>query len=78
MDFFLIFIYLFLDRGKGRKKERERHQCVIASHAPPAGDLACNSGVCPNWEFNWRPFASMSGVQSTEPHKPGQTMDFYM
>ena len=47
------FIYLFLERG-GREGEREgeKHQCVVASHVPPTGDLACNPGMCPDWESN--------------------------
>ena len=68
--FFLRFC-LFLDRGGGREKEGERHQCVVASHAPPTGDLACNPGLCPDWELNQRPFGSQAGAQSTEPHQPG-------
>ena len=32
-------LYLFLERG-GR--EGEKHQCVVASGAPPTGDLAHN------------------------------------
>ena len=57
------FIYLFLERGKGR--EKEKHQCVVASHTPPSGDLACNPGMCPDWESNLLPFASQYGAQST-------------
>ena len=38
---------------------------------PPTGDLACNPGMCPDWESNWRPFGSQAGAQSTEPHQPG-------
>ena len=40
-------------------KERERNIDVqeihksVASHLSPTGDLACNSGMCPNWESNW-------------------------
>ena len=40
-SFFLDFIYLFLEKGEGRKKG-EKHRCVVASHAPPTGDLAHN------------------------------------
>ena len=44
MGFFLKkdFIYLFF-RESGRKEEREgeKHQPVVASNAPPTGDLAC-------------------------------------
>ena len=38
------FIYLFLEEGK--EKEGEKYQCVVASHAPPTGDLAHNPGMC--------------------------------
>ena len=44
------YIYLFLKRGKGRMKEGEKHQCVVASHSTPTGDLARNPGMCPDWE----------------------------
>ena len=49
--FFKDFIYLFEGEGGG-----EKHQCVVASHAPPTGDLAPNPGMCPNWESNQQPF----------------------
>ena len=59
--FFFFFkkrFYLFIFReGKGRR-EGEKHQCVVASCAPPTGDLACNPGMCPDWESNWWPFGS--------------------
>ena len=45
------FIYLFLERGEGRRDE-EKHQCAVACGLPPTGDLACNPGVCPDWESN--------------------------
>ena len=35
---------LFLE-GEGGKKG-EKHQCVVASHVSPAGDLAHNPGMC--------------------------------
>ena len=35
---------------------QEIHQSV-ASRTPPSEDLACNPGMCPGWESNWRPFA---------------------
>ena len=28
-------------------KELMREKCVVASHALPTGDLACNPGICP-------------------------------
>ena len=41
----------------GRKGEREgeKHQCVLASHMPPSGDLANKPGMCPDWESNQQP-----------------------
>ena len=65
-------MYLFIFREKRREGERggEKHQCVVASRAPPTGDLACNPGMCPDWESNQRSFGSQAGAQSTEPHQP--------
>ena len=71
----MLFI-LFLDREEGREKEGEKHQCVVASHAPPTGDRAHNPGVCPDWESNWRPLGLQAGTQSTEPHHPGLFLYF--
>ena len=74
--FFLNFIYLFLERGREREREGENHQCVVASHMPPTGDLAHNPGMCPDWESNLRPFGSHASTQSTEPQQPGQIKFF--
>ena len=41
------------------------------SHTPPTGDLACNPGMCPDWESNWQPFDLQVHTQSTEQHQPG-------
>ena len=67
-------IYLFLERGGGREREREgeKHQCVVASHVPPTGNLARNPGMCPDWESIQWPFGWQASAQSTEPHQPGQ------
>ena len=34
-------------------------------------DLACNPGMCPDWESNQQTFGSQASAQSTEPHQPG-------
>ena len=44
------------------EKEEEKHQCLVASHMTPIGDLAHNPGMCPDWESNWRPFGSQSAI----------------
>ena len=41
-------MYLLSERGEGREKEGDKHQCVVASHAPPTEDLARNPGLCPD------------------------------
>ena len=82
--FKILFIYLFLrfyllifrEKGRERDREGEKHQCVVASHAPPTGDLAHNPGMCPDWESNWQPFGSQAGTQSTEPHRPRLHLNF--
>ena len=59
------------------EKERD-HQCVVVSHTPPIGDLACNPGMCPDWESNWQPFGSQDSTQFTEPHQPGQYNEVFL
>ena len=47
----LIYLFiLFISRERGR--EGEKHECVVASHMAPTGDLTCNPGMCPDWESN--------------------------
>ena len=51
--YFKDFIYFFLERGEGKEKERERNINVwLPLIYAPYGDLACNSGLCPDWESN--------------------------
>ena len=57
---------MFRQRGRETEREGEKHQCVVASHRPPTGDLARNSGMCLDWELNQRPFGSWASAQSTE------------
>ena len=71
LPFFKRF-YLFTFRQRGREGEREgeKHQLWLPLE-PPTGDLACNTGMCPDWELNQRLFGSQAGAQSTESHQPG-------
>ena len=66
--FFLIkILFIFRERGREGEREGEKHQCVVASHALPTGDLAHNPGMCPDWDSNWGPFGLQAGTPSTEP-----------
>ena len=54
------------------KKERGRNTSVwLPLTHPLTGDLACNPGMCPDWELNWQPFGSYAGAPSIEPQQPG-------
>ena len=71
-------LFYFLERGERKEKERERNISVrekhesVASHTPPAGDMAHNPGMCPDWESNPQPSDLQASTQCTEPHQPGQ------
>ena len=46
--------------------------CGCLLSAPYWGlDLVGKPGMCPDWEWNQRPFGLQAGAQSTEPHQPG-------
>ena len=47
--FFFKILFIFRERGRERQREGEKHQCVVASCAPPTGDLACNPGMSIHW-----------------------------
>ena len=42
----------------------------------PTGDLACNPGMCSDWESNPQPFDSQAHAQSSELHQPGRNTLF--
>ena len=56
------YLFIFRERGKEGEREGEKHQCVVASWAPPTGDLACNPGMCPDWESNRWPFGLQAAL----------------
>ena len=73
---------LFIFRERYREGERKRDLNVqeihrsVASCTPPSGDLACNPGMCPDWESNQWPYGSQADTQFTEQHQPGQSTKF--
>ena len=42
----------FFERGREGEREGEKQDCGVASCAPPTGDLAGNTDMCPDWELN--------------------------
>ena len=73
-SFFKGFICVLLERGEGMEKEKKRNMDVLEKHLSVASclplirDLACNPGMCLDWESNQQPFGWQAGNQSTEPH----------
>ena len=70
ISFSLFSLFIFRGGEERNISVWEIHWSV-ASHAPPARDLASNPGMCPDRELNQQPFGSHDGAQSTEPHQPG-------
>ena len=52
-DFLKKILFIFRELGR----EGETSLCGCLSHTP-TGYLACNPGMCPDWESNQRPFGS--------------------
>ena len=46
------YLFIFREREREGEVEREKHQCVVASCELPTRNLACNPGMCPDWESN--------------------------
>ena len=70
--FLIFYVFIFRERGKEGERGWEKHQCAVASHTPPTGDLAHNPGMHPGWESNLWPFGSQTGTQPIKPHQKGQ------
>ena len=77
LGFFLRF-YLFIFRERRREGEREgeKHQCVVASWAPPLGTWPTTQ-ACALTGLNQHSFGSQAHAQSTELHQPELTELFY-
>ena len=41
------YLFIFLERGREGEREGEKHQCAVASHTYPTGDLDCSPSLCP-------------------------------
>ena len=51
---------------------------MVASHVVPNGDLACNRGMCPDWESNWRPFGLQPVLNLLSYTSQGDFYAFYV
>ena len=71
-DIFFKRDFIFTERGSEREREERNISVWLPLTCPLLGDLACNPGMCPDWESNQRPFGLQSSTQFTEPHQPGQ------
>ena len=66
---FVLKILLIFREGEGRgERGQVKHQCVVASCAPSTEDLACNPGMCPDWESNqWHWFTGPHSIHWATP-----------
>ena len=64
-------LFMFREKGREGERKREKHQCVVASHMPLTGDLACDPGMCSDWDLNWQPFGLQDRTQPTELYQAG-------
>ena len=74
MKIFLRFYFIFREKGR----EGEKYQCVVASHMASTGDLACNPGICPDWELNRRPFVLQLVLNPLNYTSQGIFEDFFL
>ena len=51
--FFKRFYLFILERGGEGEREGEKHQCVVASRAPPTGTWPATQACALEWELNW-------------------------
>ena len=52
LSFLFKRFYLFIFGERGREGDRENIIVSVASYTCPNRDLACNPGMCPDWESN--------------------------
>ena len=74
---FIYLLFVFREGkggGKGGRKRGRETSMYGYLLCTPTGDLACNPGMCPDWESKWWPFGSQASTQSTEQHHPGHEM----
>ena len=67
--FFFKIVFIFRERKGGRKRGWETSMCGCLLCATRG--LACNAGMCPDWESHKWPFGSQDVTQFSEPHQPG-------
>ena len=70
------FIYFLVEKGREGEREVEKldvweKHWSFASHMLPVQYLACNPGMCPDWESNPWPVGLLDDAQPTEPHQSG-------
>ena len=47
LQVFFKILFIFRQQGREGEREGEKHQCVVASYAPPTRDLALKPGTGP-------------------------------
>ena len=78
--FFTDFIYLFIfsERGREGEREGEKHQCVVASHTPPTGDLATTQACALPGNQTCHPLVLRLALNPLDPHQPGPIVHLFI
>ena len=71
--FFLKILFIYFQR----KRRREISMCGCLSDTP-AGDLAHNPGMCPDWESNHWPFGSKAALNPLSHTSQGLFLTLYL
>ena len=58
------------------EREGEKHQCVVASRTPSNGDLAHNTGMCPDWDLYQWPIGLWAALNPLSHTSQGRAKDF--
>ena len=75
---FLFFLkILFIFRERGRQREREGNISMwLPLACPQMGNLACNPGMCPDWETNQQRFGSQASTNPLSHTRQGSLFYF--
>ena len=56
----------------------ERNIAQLLLTLPQPETWSVSQAMCPDWEWNWRPFALWVGTHPTEPHQSGQPSELLL
>ena len=77
-DIFFKRDFIFTERGSEREREERNISVWLPLTCPLLGDLACNPGMCPDWESNQRPFGLQARSRSIHWATPDRAIEAFL